>query len=184
MLRSSVISLIDLMGEQEMWYDHMYDLAAESMAWKPKKAVTWAAVLLFHAAQWDLLDFAREELSMFSTFGNNRVTVRVVQHQVEMLGLTSVKWRRPPPTWTTARAAASAFLSEYLRAGTTPLSLFPQPSLLASFLSFASPSVLLSPSMKHVCVAFFILLVVPAQISSVLVEVGRRLNEAFVREAW
>lgn len=58
-LRPSVISLLDYIDTKEKVYDHAYDLAAVVMAWKTMKAVTWAAVPPFPAAQSQLHDYAR-----------------------------------------------------------------------------------------------------------------------------
>lgn len=58
------------------------------------KAVNWAAMLPFLAAQWLHYDFARQEVPLLLTPGNIRDTMRGVQHQEELPVLTSVPCRR------------------------------------------------------------------------------------------
>lgn len=93
-----------------------------------------------------------------------RVTVRGVQHQVELPVSISVSWQRPPLAWATARSAASAFFSERLPAGTTPPPPSSQASPIASFSSFAPTPISPSPFIKPDPVASLIVSVVPTHL--------------------
>lgn len=144
------------MNMTEMLYDYLHDLAAVLMARKTVKTVNWAAVLPFPEAQWLHYDFAREEVSLFSTPGNICVTVSGVQHQVELPVLAFVQWHRSPPARASARASTLAFHSERFPAGSTPPPLFPKVSLAANGLSSAPPLASRSLSVEPVPVASLI----------------------------
>lgn len=75
-LRSSVIHLVAIMDIKEMVYDHSYVLTAITMAWKTMKALDWAAIFRFPAAQWLPCSFARGYVSLLPAAGRVRVIVQ------------------------------------------------------------------------------------------------------------